>query len=254
MRDTTDNRARLVYTPVQTRRAFEEVADQIRGQLAEGLLRPGDRLPSERDLAEQFNLSRNTVREALRSLEVAGVLEFRKGAYGGAFIREGKGDAVVSGFTDLFRLGVITPGNLTEARLIVGVEVTRLACLRATDDDFAALEENVEQSEAAAAADDMQARVDINLAFHALLAQAAKNPLLSVLVDALIAIQRNLLTVLTPLSNNKVILSRRKLIRHMRDRNEEAAVREMQSHLTALQRHYLAQKAKEAKAAKNAAQ
>src|ERR1700758_2272416 len=100
------------YAPVQTRRAFEAVADQIRDQLTSGALQPGDRLPPERELAEQFSLSRNTVREALRSLEMAGVLEFRKGATGGAFVREGHGDAVVAGFSDLFRLGAIRPADL----------------------------------------------------------------------------------------------------------------------------------------------
>ena len=121
---------RHAYAPVQTRRAFEAVADQIRGQLTSGALQPGDRLPPERELAEQFSLSRNTVREALRSLEMAGVLEFRKGATGGAFVREGQGDAVIAGFSDLFRLGAIRPADLTEARLIVSVAATR-SCLPA---------------------------------------------------------------------------------------------------------------------------
>ena len=83
MRDS--QRTSFAYSPVQTRRAFEEVASQIREQLTKGALKPGDRLPSERELAEQFGLSRNTVREALRSLEMSGILEFRKGATGGAF-------------------------------------------------------------------------------------------------------------------------------------------------------------------------
>ena len=84
-------------------------------------------------------------------------------------------------------------------------------------------------------------RVEINLAFHALLAQAAKNPVLVILVDALIEVQSKLLQVLVPTSNSKVILSRRRLLKHLRARDEEAAVREMQIHLTALQRHYMAQ-------------
>src|SRR5882672_6430946 len=105
MQDSTDS-TRFAYSPVQTKRAFEEVALQIREQLSKGALKPGDRLPSERELAEQFGLSRNTVREALRSLEMSGILEFRKGATGGAFVREAHSEAVISGFSDLFRMGV----------------------------------------------------------------------------------------------------------------------------------------------------
>lgn len=78
MSDASD-KPKATYAPVHTRRAFEEVTDQIRGQIARGALGPGDRLPSERDLAEQFSLSRNTVREALRALEIAGILELKKG-------------------------------------------------------------------------------------------------------------------------------------------------------------------------------
>jgi GntR family transcriptional repressor for pyruvate dehydrogenase complex len=230
-----------VYTPVLTRRAFEGVADQIRQQLSSGALKPGDRLPSERELAEQFSLSRNTVREALRSLEMSGVLQFRKGHMGGAFVREGQSDALVSGFTDLFRLGVITPENLIEARAIVGVEVTRLACQRATEADLVGLDENVVASEAAAEAGDLKRRVETNLGFHALLARATGNLLLVILVEALIEVQSKLLEVQIPLPNSEVMSSRKRLMKHLHARDEEAAVAEMQTHLKALQKHYLSQ-------------
>ncbi len=239
--DQSQPEIRFAYSPVQTRRAFEEVAIQIRDQLSKGALKPGDRLPSERELAEQFGLSRNTVREALRSLEMSGILEFRKGATGGAFVREAHSDAVISGFSDLFRMGAIKPEHLIEARRIVGVEVTRLACQRATEADFVAMEQNVAASEAALAAGDVAGRVEINLAFHALMARAARNPLLVILVDALIEVQSKLLEVITPTAGNKVILSRKRLLRHLRARDEAQAVDEMQKHLSTLQRHYMTQ-------------
>ena len=235
------DRPPLSYKPVQTRRAFESVADQIRQQLSTGALKPGDRLPPERELAEQFNLSRNTVREALRALEMSGVLQFRKGASGGAFVREAQGDAVVSGFTDLFRLGVITPENLIEARRIVAVEVARLACQRAKPADLAELDQNILDSEAATAAGDTKRRVEVNLGFHAILARATGNLLLVILNNALSEVQGRLLEVQTPLPNNKVMLSRKRFMRHMHARDVDAAVLEMQAHLNALQKHYLAQ-------------
>ncbi|SAK79978.1 FadR/GntR family transcriptional regulator [Caballeronia ptereochthonis] len=229
------------YSPVQTRRAFEVVADQIRSQLANGALQPGDRLPSERELAESFGLSRNTVREALRSLEIAGVLEFRKGATGGAFVREGQGDAVIAGFSDMFRLGAIKPADLTEARLIVSVAAARFACLRGNEEDFEALRENVRESEAAVAKGDVRERVRINLEFHRLLARAARNPVLVILTDALVEIHEQLLEVLAPLPDSSVMPSRKRLLKHLMARDEEKAAAEMETHLKSLQKHYLSQ-------------
>ena len=79
---------RAEFSRIRNLRAFEEIADQIRRELSDRRLRAGDRLPPERVLAEQFGVSRNTLREALRSLENAGLLRLQKGATGGAFVRE----------------------------------------------------------------------------------------------------------------------------------------------------------------------
>lgn len=232
------------YEPVHTKRAFEEVTDQIRGLIARGALRPGDRLPSERELAEQFSLSRNTVREGLRALEIAGMLELRKGATGGAFVREGQGDAVIASFADLFILGKIQPAHLTEARQIVAVAVTRLTCQRASDEDLDELEANAEASRAAAERGDYAERIRINLEFHRLLAKFTGNPVLIVIYDAMIEIQRQMLEVLPAAPNSAVMPSRERLLRYLRARDEDMAANEMESNLRLLQQHYLVEQAK----------
>lgn len=235
------SRALPVYVPVQTKRAFEEVAEQIREQLSQGLLKPGDRLPPERELAEKFGLSRNTVREALRALEMSGLLELRKGATGGAFIREGQSDAVISGFNDLYRLGYILPDDLAEARLIVGTEIARLACKRATEEELSALEDNLDASDIASANGDDATRLQVNLNFHALLASAARNPVLIILIDALNDIHQRLLRVMIPAQNTQIVAARRRIVGYLRDRNEDGAVRELRAHLIALRTYYKAQ-------------
>ncbi|WP_326522825.1 FadR/GntR family transcriptional regulator [Sphingomonas sp.] len=233
--DSGKARATPSFSAVRTKRAFEAVTDQIRTQLANGLLRQGDRLPAERELAEQFGLSRNTVREGLRALEVAGLVELKKGATGGAFIRRGQAEVVVSSFSDLYRLGAIRAEHLTEGRLIVGTAVTRLACQRATLEDIDLLQENVDDS----AGSDAQTALSVNLDFHRLLARATSNPVLIVLTDALIGVQRELLKIYEPASQIDVIASRRRLLTHLRSRDEVAAVSEMEQHLRLLQSHYL---------------
>lgn len=230
------------HTPVQTRRAFEEVALQIRSQLSSGKLRPGDRLPAERDLAEQFGLSRNTVREALRTLEISGVLEFRKGTTGGAFVREGQGDGVVTGIADLYRLGTLGHEHLTEARMVVALATTRATCERGSQMDLDALVNNVRAAETAVKAGNIGERVSINLEFFRILANASRNPLLIILTDAMIEIQVLLLEVLTPAPSSTVMASRRRLLKHLLARDTERATSEMEVHLKALEHHYVSQR------------
>lgn len=76
------------FTPVRPRRVYQEICSQVRRRVADGQLKPGDRLPPERELAQALGVSRGAVREALRALEYAGVIAMRAGAKGGAFIRE----------------------------------------------------------------------------------------------------------------------------------------------------------------------
>jgi len=228
------------FRPVATRRAFEEIASQIRGRLARRALRAGDRLPPERELAEQFHVSRNTLREALRSLEIAGLLELKKGATGGAFIKEGGGDAAVAGLADLYHLGAIKPEHLTEARIVIGTEVARLACLRRTPADLAALRRNVEEAEAATAEGDVARRAAVNYEFHRLLARAAQNPVLIVLTDALMEMTRHFVERIGYMPNRYVMPSRRRLLDCLERRDGGAAAKEMAAMLKRLQRFHLA--------------
>jgi DNA-binding FadR family transcriptional regulator len=230
----------LAFRPVSSRRAFEEIAGQVRSLLARGVLKPGDRLPSERELAEELGVSRNTLREALRSLEIAGLLELRKGASGGAFIRAGGGDAAVLALSDLYSLGVIRPEHVTEARIIVGTEVARLACLRCAPSDLEALEANVRSSEEATARGDMARRAEVNYEFHRLLARATRNPVLIILTEALLAMTQQFINEIGYRPNQYVLPSRRRLLAHLRNRDSSAAAREMEAMLKRLQRSHLA--------------
>ena len=228
------------FRPVSGKRAFEEIAEQIRSQLARQSLRVGDRLPAERQLAEQFHVSRNTLREALRSLEIAGLLELKKGATGGAFITQGGGGAAVAGLADLYHMGAIRPQHLTEARILIGTEVARLACARRTQEDLVALEKNIVAAEAATAAGDVERRAQINYEFHRLLARAAKNPVLIILTDALMEMTRHFVESIGYLPNRYVMPSRRRLLASLQAKDGNAAAAEMKSLLQRLQRFHLA--------------
>ena len=229
------------FIAITPHRAFEEIADQIRGMVAAGRLRPGDRLPPERELAATFRVSRNTLREALRALELAGMIESRKGATGGAFVRSGNPQVVVGGMRDLYHLGAITPEHLTEARIWFSDMVVRVVCERATDADFDALQANIDAMARADAAGDFDERQRLNRDFHLILARATRNPIVAITMEGVMAVLGQFIAQIGPGSNPFTLPSRERFMRHLRARDADAAVAEMAQFLKRMQRSYLAQ-------------
>jgi GntR family transcriptional regulator, transcriptional repressor for pyruvate dehydrogenase complex len=228
------------FRRIRTPRAFEEIAEQIRGELVSRRLRAGDRLPAERALAEQFGVSRNTLREALRSLENSGLLRLQKGATGGAFVRESTGDAIITGLRDMFHLGVIRPTHLTEARVMIESSAVRAACERATPEDIEALNANIASAERAARDKiDFFDQAAIHLEFHRILARATKNPVMVIVMEALIDVMQHFIRAIGQKRNPWVIPSRRRFMKHFAAGDSDAAVAEMEQHLERLNRYYL---------------
>jgi GntR family transcriptional repressor for pyruvate dehydrogenase complex len=230
--------APLLFSAIAPARAVDEIAAQVREMIASGKLKPGDRLPSERDLSARLHVSRNTLREALRALEHAGIVEMRKGATGGAFVRPGSSGPIVNGLRDLYHLGAITPQQLTEARVWISEIVVRVACERATDDDFAALDANIDASAKAAA---FEERARHNREFHVILARATRNPIMVIVMESLMAVFAHFIAQIGPSDNTFVLPSRRRFMKHLRARDAVAAAAEMTKTLARLQTKYMDQ-------------
>jgi GntR family transcriptional regulator, transcriptional repressor for pyruvate dehydrogenase complex len=171
-----------LFSRVSVGRISEIIVEQIRLLMRQGQLKPGDRLPAERDLCERFGVSRVTVREALRMLESAGLVEIRVGARGGAFVTAPSSNRVGEGLTDLLTLSVISAADVTEVRLILEVGIVPLVCERATEEDLADLEKICERGEVALRKGEYSMRM--SLEFHARVAQATHNPALEMLVES----------------------------------------------------------------------
>src|SRR4051812_32369924 len=162
-----------LFAPVSVARASSSIADQIRQAIVTGRLEQGQRLPPERELAEQFGVSRVTVRDALRALEAMGLIEVRVGARGGAFVTVPTGSVVGQTMSDMMMMQAITPEDIVEARLVVELGTVTLACARATDDDLAQLRD-LDRRARESLADRSYTR-ELSWDFHALLAEAAHN-------------------------------------------------------------------------------
>jgi len=241
------------FQAVRSARAFEEIATQIRTELAKGRLKVGSRLPAERALAVQFGVSRNTLREALRSLEHAGLIRLQKGASGGAFISEGSANVIVNSMLDLYHMGSLTPDQLTEARIWLEAVVVREACARATPADLDALRENMAEAARATEEGDFQRRARIHLDFHRILARMTGNPIMAIVMDGLLTVLAQFIESIGEYENTFVLPSRKRFIKHLEEGDTEAAVAEMETSLKRLERGYLSRLATPAAPRKTAA-
>ncbi len=171
--------APTMFQAAKQSRIFRDVVDQIQEAILAGKLKPGDTLPSERDLKEQFQTSRGTLREALRVLEQKGLLEIRVGVGGGAVVKAPPMAPIHESLDLLIRFRKISLAHLAEFRENVEGTVAALAAARATRADVDRLEAYLAEAARLAAAGVEQSRefVRVDAKVHQALAQATGNPI-----------------------------------------------------------------------------
>src|SRR5438270_4168732 len=128
--------ALTVIEPIRRSRLYQGIVEQIEGLLERGDLRPGDQLPPERQLAEQFQVSRASVREALRTLELLGIVETRAG--GGTFVRQTTPDDLAKPLQSLMARGH-TLADVGEFRRLIEPAIAASAAARITASQLAEL-------------------------------------------------------------------------------------------------------------------
>ena len=217
--------------PVKTRRMFEVICEQIRDEIDDGKLRPGDKLPPERELAAKLGVSRLAVREAMRILEYAGIIGLQKGVNGGAFILQGRPESIMESIQDLLFLGGISLGSLTEARIAILEPVVRLACARATEEDFQAIDRNIDRTERAGAFTNPEERLKIAAEFYKLLSRASKNEVLEILIDSITSVVVKRIIKVHPAMYDGIVMRRREFAAHLRARDYPAAMASLVEHL-----------------------
>src|SRR3954454_23131877 len=160
------------------RRSSDEVVEQLREAIYSGRIRPGERLPGERRLCEEFGVGRPTLREALRSLEAVGLIEVRPGKGGGSYAVTPSEAIVGEALAALVNLRGASLEDLAEFRLDFEGENAAWAARRADASDIAALEAIVAEARAAAADPATLPRVAaIDVRWHEALARATSNRL-----------------------------------------------------------------------------
>jgi GntR family transcriptional repressor for pyruvate dehydrogenase complex len=173
----------MMYTPIRSSKVYEQITEQIEQLILSGKLRSGDRLPTERELAEQFQASRTAVREAMKTLAQKGLVDMRPGR--GTIVIDGTSQAMRHSLGLMMRVGQADgPENLVEVREILEPEIAALAAARATEEHIAALQEAVEIMDASL--DDADTFIDADNDFHRALAKATQNALILSFLDSIV--------------------------------------------------------------------
>lgn len=206
---------------------------QIQERFVQGELRPGDRLPSERELAEQFGVSRTAVREAVKALQEKRLVE----------VRPGKGTYVVDvadSRTDLVRetiglmVGPLTGDgrtDLIQVRAILEPEIAALAAEKALEDELMTMQRAIDDMDANL--DNVERFVDADLEFHLALAKATQNSLIPILIEPVVDLLREQRKRMSLIRGAKLRGQQhhRRILKAVRERDPEAARQAMTDHL-----------------------
>ena len=209
----------------------EQVADRVQELIVAQSLRPGDKLPSERELAEQLGISRTVVREAIRTLCERGLVEVKPGC--GTYVQALNPKDAVASIELLLksRQSVECLDNLYEIRRMIEIEVAGLAAERATEGDVAALEAAIEGMTANVG--DPDGFTECDLAFHGALAAATHNDLFSALLSPIsnLWLEVILISYHAPGAPEAGITHHVGILNRVKERDAEQARQAMRAHI-----------------------
>ena len=218
---------------VRQRRLYEDIVQQFHSLIREGNLKHGARLPSERLLAGQFNMSRSSVREAIRSLELQGLVVSRQGS--GTFINTDNLDSLVSLIASTLSSGSETLKEIFEVRHLLEPQIAAVAAERASADEVGRLVETLEDQERQIK--DGGTGVDADTAFHFALAAATHNTALVKVVSAVEGILRRSRdqSLQEPGRAQRSLASHQQILNMVQAGDAEGARQAMEHHLTTVE-------------------
>jgi len=234
-----------MFETVKSNKVSEHITEQIRKAIFEGRLKPGDKLPSEKELVKSFKVSKATLREALRSLEVLGFLEIRKGASGGSFVTEVDMKKARDSFTNFLLFKNLSLRNLAEVRLILESYIAEKAASAITEEDLKRLEKlNKESAYILKNSIPIESRRN-EIEFHRIIGSISGNPILMFILDFVENLLIDTKEILQPGKefSKRVLSAHKRIYKALLERNGEKAraemikhVREVEEDLVALQK------------------
>jgi GntR family transcriptional repressor for pyruvate dehydrogenase complex len=220
----------MVYKAVQMSRLYEQIVRQIEESVQKGTLKEGDQLPAERELAQQFGVSRTAVREAIKALHEKGLVDAFPGR--GTFITSGQPNSMRHSLDRILKSGQADgAAYLVEIREILEPEIAALAAVRADEEDLATMREAVAVMDNAG--QDADVYIEADLDFHLALAEAAANPFILSLIDSIVGLLREqrLRTFYVDGGPARGQVHHKRILAAMQCRDEQGAREAMQAHL-----------------------
>jgi len=222
-----------VFKSVKSNKISENIIEQIRKAIFEGKLKPGDKLPPEKELMENFGVSKATLREALRSLEILGFLEIRKGVSGGAFVTEVDMKKARDSFTNFLLFKNLSLSNLSEVRLILEPYVAEKAALAITEEDLKRLEKLNKECEYV-----LKNNIPIEsrkneIEYHRIIGSVSGNPILMFILDFVENLLIDTKEILQPSRDfsQKVLNAHKRIHKALSERDPKKAREEMIKHV-----------------------
>jgi GntR family transcriptional repressor for pyruvate dehydrogenase complex len=219
--------SQFVPRPITTASAAHQIAEQIRLGILRGELPPGQRLPSEAELATEFAVSRGTIRETMKLLSAQQLVEATRGASGGTFVRLPEPDDLAAAMGDTialwFNAGSTSVAEVNAAREWIERGCTIMAVHNRTDEDLARIRAAVEAMEAPDI--EMDEMLELDIDFHHAISQAAHNAVLELAMKAIHIVRPYTNTMLVPLLSIEKIASQHRVIYEAVVARDEARAR-----------------------------
>jgi GntR family transcriptional regulator, transcriptional repressor for pyruvate dehydrogenase complex len=228
------------FCPVKSGKISEQISRQIKEAIQRGTMKLGEKLPPARELAERFQASRISVREALNSLKTEGFVTIKPGA--GTFVSEINSKRISQSLSFILRTQNTSFTALTEARIIFEPAIARLASERMVMEDFERLGQNIE--DAAKALESRDLATDVNVEFHSLLARATRNPVLALTMDTVFNIWKEWSDDLRGNREKQrqafeeAVLSHKNILEALREKDSQRAYELMLKHILRVERSF----------------
>lgn len=198
------------FHSVKSGKISERIAQQVKDAILKGTMKPGYKLPPERELVKHFQASRVSIREALKNVEASGLLKIKPGS--GVFVCEVSSKPISDSLSSIIRMQRISINELTEARIMLEPYIAKLATEKITDEDLEKLEKNI--LEALGMVKSNTPSPAQNIEFHSLIAAATKNQVIALTMKTLLDVIKEVTLEITDHLPKRIEISKQAVVYH----------------------------------------